>query len=283
MAQQTHHHSCEVKYFAYDKKQPAEWYDKMVFLKKEITEYSRNGKLIVFGIIAFVFGLMNPAITKLTPWLFETMADSLKEQGMRVINVETNAASCWQQYYKNLPMLLIIFLILSAGSFAKEYGKGTLLLVITKGYPRKKIFLAKTVMILGCYTAVSLVYFGVTYFYSGYYWDNSILSHIGLAALFYWVFGLLAISLILFFSSIITDTTGIIGATAGSMIALYLLSIIPKAGKYLPVKLMSSEQLLSKAAVPGDFTPALIITLVLAAGFAVAGGAIFSCSRTNIQ
>ena len=255
----------------------------MVFLKKEITEYYRNGKLIVFGIVAFVFGLMNPAITKLTPWLFETMADSLKEQGMQVINVETNAASCWQQYYKNLPMLLIIFLILSAGSFSKEYGKGTLLLVITKGYPRKKIFLAKTVMIFGCYTAVSLIYYGVTYFYSGYYWDNSSLSHLGLAALFCWAVGLLAISLILFFSSIISDTTGIIGATAGCMIVMYLLSIIPKAGKFLPVRLMSSEQLLSNAAVPGDFTPAFIITLVLAAGLAAAGGVIFSCSRTNIQ
>ena len=38
------------------------------FLKKELFELSRSGKLIIFGFVFVLFGIMNPAIAKLTPW-----------------------------------------------------------------------------------------------------------------------------------------------------------------------------------------------------------------------
>lgn len=48
-----------------------------VFVKKECMELLRTGKLTVLLIIFILFGIMNPAIAKLTPWLMEAMADTL--------------------------------------------------------------------------------------------------------------------------------------------------------------------------------------------------------------
>ena len=237
----------------------------MVFLNKEIKEYYRSGRLFIFGIAALLFGIMNPAIAKLTPWLLETMAETMKESGMTVSITEANALSCWQQYYKNIPMLFLVFFIFSAGCFPKEYSKGSLLLVITKGYPRRKIYLAKAAMIFASYTAVNLVYFGMTWFYSNYYWDNSVLNHIFYAALLYYIFGLLVLALLLFFSSFLTESTQVIGAIAAVLAVVYLVGIIPKTGKYLPTKLTGGEGLLTGKLLTGDFTPAIIITLAAAA------------------
>ena len=47
------------------------------FLKKECLEGARSGKLMILGVLFFAFGVMNPAIAKLTPWLLEIMAEEL--------------------------------------------------------------------------------------------------------------------------------------------------------------------------------------------------------------
>ena len=49
----------------------------IAFWKKEWLEQLRSGKLIILGILFVLFGIMNPAVAKLTPWLLEAMADSL--------------------------------------------------------------------------------------------------------------------------------------------------------------------------------------------------------------
>ena len=51
---------------------------------------------------------MNPAIAKLTPWLMEQFATSLQESGLVVTEVIVNAMTSWTQFYKNIPMGLIV-------------------------------------------------------------------------------------------------------------------------------------------------------------------------------
>ena len=57
----------------------------IAFWKKEWMELIRGGKFIIFLLISALFGLMNPAIAKLTPWLMESMADSLQDTGLYLI------------------------------------------------------------------------------------------------------------------------------------------------------------------------------------------------------
>ena len=79
------------------------------FLRKEGMEFIRTGKIWILLIIFILFGIMNPAIAKLTPWMVETMSDSLAESGMVLTEVKVNAITSWNQFYKNISMALIIF------------------------------------------------------------------------------------------------------------------------------------------------------------------------------
>ena len=47
----------------------------IAFFKKELLESARSGKFMILGILFFAFGVMNPAVAKLTPWMLELMAE----------------------------------------------------------------------------------------------------------------------------------------------------------------------------------------------------------------
>ena len=126
------------------------WY---AFARKEMQESVRSGKLVLFFLLFLLFGIMNPAMTKMTPWLMETLAGSLEESGMMITTMEVTAMSSWMQYYKNIPVAIILFLLLFGGSQAAEYQKGTLIPILTKGLDRWKVVLAKAAVILLLWTA----------------------------------------------------------------------------------------------------------------------------------
>ena len=105
----------------------------LAFIQKEILELYRTGKLFLMGILFVLFGVMNPAIAKLTPWIMEMSAESLKESGMVLGSVKVDAMTSWTQFYKNMPMVLIVFVILSSAVLTNEYQKGTLINMLTKG------------------------------------------------------------------------------------------------------------------------------------------------------
>ena len=89
----------------------------IAFMKKEWMEQKRLSKLLILGIVFVLFGIMNPAIAKLTPWLFEIMSESLEESGMIIATVEVDAMDSWVQFFKNIPMVLIIFVLIESGIF----------------------------------------------------------------------------------------------------------------------------------------------------------------------
>ena len=118
------------------------------FIKKEFLGLFRSGKAVILLLISVLFGIMNPAIAKLTPWMMESMADSMAETGLVVTAVEVDAMTSWTQFYKNAPMALIVFLLMFAGILTSEYQSGTLIGMVTKGISRWKILAAKKIMVL---------------------------------------------------------------------------------------------------------------------------------------
>ena len=119
----------------------------IAFIKKEFTEQLRSGRLMILGLLFVLIGIMNPGIAKLTPWFLETMADSLAESGMIVTDVNVSAMDSWVQFYKNVPVGLIAFVLLESSIFTKEYTSGTLVLSLTKGLERYKVVVSKTVVL----------------------------------------------------------------------------------------------------------------------------------------
>ena len=94
----------------------------VAFLKKEWMDLIRSGRFMVLVILFVVFGIMNPAIAKVTPWLMETMADSLAETGLIMTEVHIDAMTSWTQFFKNIPMALIAFVLIQSSIFSKTIG-----------------------------------------------------------------------------------------------------------------------------------------------------------------
>ena len=148
------------------------------FMKKEFTEQLRSGRLMILGLLFVLFGIMNPAIAKLTPWLLETLSDSLAESGMIVTDVKVSAMDSWVQFYKNQPMGLIAFVLLESSIFTKEYTSGTLVLSLTKGLERYKVVVSKTVVLAVLWTIGYWICFAITYGYNAYFWHNSVAQNL---------------------------------------------------------------------------------------------------------
>lgn len=214
------------------------------FLKKEYLEAVRTGKLIVLILLFVLFGIMNPAIAKLTPWLMEMLSDTLAESGLIVTNIQVDAMTSWTQFFKNIPIALIAFILIFSDIFTKEYKSGTLLLVLTKGLSRYKIVLAKTVLLLSFWTFGYGLCFAITYGYNAYFWDNSIANNLFSSVAVWWLFGIWVICLLILFSSLLQNNTGVILCIGVSVLLAYLLSVIPKIRVYSPAVLMDTNSLL---------------------------------------
>ena len=232
------------------------------FLKKELLESVRSGKIIILGVLFCAFGIMNPAIAKLTPWLFEIMADDLAENGMSVTVVTVDALTSWTQFFKNIPMALIAFVLIYGGIFTKEYESGTLVLMLTKGLTRYKVLLAKAALLFSFWTLGYFLCFGITYVYNDYFWDNSVAKSLMPAVINWWLFGLWVLCLLLLFSVAAKSSSGVLLGTGAGAIGAYLITLLPKAKPYSPASLMESAGLLSGAASSDDYAKAVIVTAV---------------------
>lgn len=235
----------------------------LAFMKKEWMEQIRSSRLVILAILFLMFGIMNPAIAKLTPWLFEVMAESLEESGMVVTTVEVDAMTSWVQFFKNVPMALIVFILMQSNIFIKEYQSGTLVLALTKGLHRYKVIVSKVVVLITMWTVFYWMHFGITYVYNDYFWDNAVAKNLLFSTVCWWIFGLWTIALLVLFSTIASANTGVLVGTGAVVFGLYMLSLLPKLTKYLPTLLMDGNSLIYGAKDMENYTMALIITMAI--------------------
>lgn len=236
----------------------------LALLKKELTEHSRTGKLLFFAILFVLFGIMNPAIAKLTPWLLEMLADSLAESGMTVTEVTVSAMDSWVQFFKNMPMALLAFVLLEGSIFTREYQSGTLLLSLTKGLARYKFVLSKALVLTGFWTAGYWLCFGITYGYNAYFWDNAVAQNLLFSVVCWWLFGLWIIGLMVVFSTLSGSNTGVLLGTGGVILVSYLLGLLPKLAKFMPTVLTDGNALIYGTADARKYFPALAIATGMA-------------------
>ena len=233
------------------------------FMKKEWMEQIRSGRLMQLVILSVLLGIMNPAMAKLTPWLFEMMSDSLAESGMIVTSVTVTAMDSWVQFFKNAPMELVAFILLESSIFTKEYQSGTLVLILTKGLERYKVIVSKTVVLIILWSACYWISFGITYGYNAYFWDNAVAQNLMFSVFCWWMVGLWTIALAVLFSTLTKTNTGVLAGTGGAVLAFYLMSLFPKLREYSPAMLMDGNSLIYGMADRQEYTVAIIVTLVL--------------------
>lgn len=235
----------------------------VAFTKKEFLESIRTGKFTILMVLVIVCGIMNPAIAKLTPWMMEMFADTIADSGLIVTEVQVDAMTSWTQFYKNIPLALVAFVLIYSDAFTKEYRSGTLLLVLTKGLSRAKVVLAKSVLMLFLWTFGYWMIFGITYAYNAYYWDNSIAENLFAAVALWWLFGIWVISLMILFSTLLQNNTGVSLCSGIIVVLSYVLHIIPKTKPYSPMMLTDGNILLTGMENMDAYTKAIIVTAIL--------------------
>ena len=222
----------------------------------------RSGKIMILAILFVLFGIMNPAIAKLTPWIFELLADSLAESGMTVTSVTVSAMDSWIQFFKNIPIALIAFVLLQSSIFTKEYGSGTLLLSLTKGLKRCKVVVSKTIVLTLLWTIGYWLCFGITYAYNAYFWDNSVAKNLIFSVICWWLFGIFVISLLVLFSTISNANIGVLLGVGGVVLISYVIGLIPKANQYLPTLLTDGNSLIYGLVETKTYITAIVITVL---------------------
>lgn len=237
----------------------------LAFTKKEWLELFRTGRLAILLVLFSLFGIMNPAVAKLTPWMTEMMAESLKENGFTVTTVKVDAMTSWTQFYKNIPIALVIFLLMFGGILTAEYQKGTLINMLTKGLPRWKVVLSKGCVMTVVWTVCYWLCYGITYIYNWYFWENGIASHLGFAAVCVWVLGIWLIVVILLMSTIFQTSSAVLAATGGIAAVSYVVGLIPKVRKFLPTQLLAVSGLLSGAGSVEEYWCTAGVTIGLGA------------------
>ncbi len=233
------------------------------FVKKECMEQLRTGRLLITLALFVLFGIMNPAIAKLTPWLIEIMADSLAESGMTITDIQISAVDSWVQFFKNLPIGLIAFVLLQGSIFTKEYSSGTLVLSLTKGLERCKVVISKASVLTAIWSLGYWLCFGITYLYNAYFWDNTVAQNLVLSVVCWWLFGVFVISLMTLFSTVSFSNTGVLIGTGTTVLASYIVGLLPKANTYLPTMLTDGNSLLYGVAEANAYTSALAVTALV--------------------
>ena len=235
----------------------------LAFIKKEYREQLRSGRLWLTLALFVLLGIMNPTIAKLTPWMLEVMADSLAESGIIVTEAKVSAMDSWVQFFKNIPIGLIAFVLLQGTIFTKEYSSGTLVLSLTKGFERFKIVISKASVLIAIWSLGYWLYFGITHLYNSYFWDNSVAQNLVLSVVCWWLFGVFVISLLTLFSTISISNTSVLIGTGAIVLISYMFGLLPKVNKYLPTRLMDSNSLIYGVAETKTYTAAIIVKTIV--------------------
>ena len=238
----------------------------LAFLKKELVACLRGGHLLFLAILFLALGIMNPAIAKLTPWMMELFAESLSEMGIIPGEIHVDALTSWTQFFKNIPIGLITLVLLRSGSLTGEYESGTLILLLTKGLSRRHVLFAKATVTLGLWTLGYWLCFVITHCYNTYFWDCSIAVGLLPSVLLYWLFGIWVLSLSLLFSALARQYVGVLLGTGGTVLAVYLIGLIPKASNWMPTALLQSGTILLGGVTVSDLGVALAVACLSALG-----------------
>lgn len=238
------------------------------FIKKEWDQYFLTNKWLIFFVIFIAIGIMNPLTAKITPVLIENM---MGEEFSSAFGGVT-AVDSWLQFFKNVPQLgLIGFLLMMANSMSKELQQGTLPIFLAKGLKRKSVIIAKLLSHTMMWTIGYLISIGVTYLYTIYYWDQSIVQQLPLALFGIYLFALLFIFITFLGNTITNSTMGGLGLSGVVLIVLIFLNTFFDS-KWNPFILFHGldERLLNNAAFSySEPFLAIVAMMILCMVFAI--------------
>lgn len=227
--------------------------------RSKVTAYVFSTVPLILFAVFLIFGLTSPFLAKFMPEILSAVAADMRMGSSPV------ALDAWEQFYKNISGVgFSAFIILFGSCMSGEYSKGTLVLLVTKGLPRRAVIFAKytvaAVLMTICYWAGFLA----TYCYTAYLWPGTTLPHVFTAAFYLWLTGFLYLSILLLGCVIFKQTFTSILFTGGIVAIISLLGIFEPLTKCNPFLLTSKNvEIISGAASVSKFLMPAIISIVV--------------------
>ena len=237
----------------------------IAFFKKEVMEQIRSKKLMILLLVFAFFGITNPVIAKLTPWLLELFSETMQDSGIGIVGTQVTALDSWMQYFGNLLLPLLVFALLQSNIFSKEYQTKTMTLILSKGFERYKVVLSKFAILVLSWTVCYLIYFATTFVGTMLLWEDSAVSNLFFAVFCWWLFGVFVISLFTLMSAKFESNGASLAISGGIVIGMYIISFLPKIIRFLPICLTDGISLVYGLKEVSYFIPGMIATICLTA------------------
>lgn len=231
----------------------------IAFVKKEFVENIKNYRFFIMFAVFLIFGVSSAFLAKFMPEILSALAADME------MNSEPVALDAWKQFYKNISGVgFSTFIILYGSCLSSEYSKGTLILMVTKGLPRKAVILAKYTVAAALMTISYWIGYVATYGYTALLWNDNNLSNVALAAGSLWIVGFLYLSILMIGCVIFKQTFTSILFTGGIVAIISLLGMIEPIAKFNPFILTSKNvDLISGEVIPAEFVIPTCISIIL--------------------
>jgi ABC-2 type transport system permease protein len=247
------------------------------FLTKELLEQLRTGKIIIFASIFLFIAVLGPVSTYFMPDLMNALnIDGIMDSVIHLLP-PPSAIESWIQFFSNVGQIgSVLLIIVFSGSLANELGKGTLIIVLTKGLKRKTVLLAKILAAVMLWSVSYLVCLGLSYLLTNIFWPAEGLHHVFLSFFALWVFGVLLIATLIFGGVLFKKMMGSLLMSFGLLVSLTVVNIIPPTYRFNPLNLGGGTMLLLAGHYgPDQYMPAMVISGVLIAALITASLFIF--------
>lgn len=226
----------------------------VAFVKKELMENMKNHRFLILFAVFLIFGITSAFLAKFTPQILSALAADME------MTSEPVPLDAWKQYYKNISGVgFSAFIILYGSCLSGEYSKGTLVLMVTKGLPRKTVILAKYTVAAILMTVSYWMSYAAASVYTALLWNDTGLSHTALSAFALWIIGFLYLSILMIGCVMFKQTFTCILFTGGIVAVISLAGMAEPVAKFNPFVLTTKNIDL----ISGEVTPAYLILPML--------------------
>ena len=234
------------------------------FLKKELMEITRTSKIIILPVLFLFFGILSPLTAK---YMNQILSIAGKQQGITIQLPDPTFVQSYEQFFKNIYfMMIIVCVLVFAGTISEEKSKGTILLVMTKCLSRNGFIIGKLTAAILLFTFSYAVSAGACLYYTSLLFPEFVNAGIWTGLALFWFFGLLMLTLTLLSSLLSRSLTTSAVVSFICYAAVSAFAALPYVGEYSPGALQGmSVKLAEGLAVPGDSFTAAAVTLGLAA------------------
>lgn len=205
----------------------------LAFFTKELREGIATYKSLLLLSIFIGFGIMSPLTAKLMP----TILSSVTTPAIAAQFGEPTAIDAWLQFFKNVPQLgLVLFLLTMSTTVSKE--KPYLPILLAQGLTRPQLLNAKALYLTALWTLCYSISASITYSYTLYYWDMSVVHHLLPALIGVYAFGVFFILLVLAGNALGgTTASGLVTAVIALVVLVLFQTFYPS--DYNPLYLLT--------------------------------------------